>query len=151
MKYSRHSKIIELIENDSIETQEDLVQKLQKSGFEVTQSTVSRDIKDLRLIKVTDEKGVNKYVQMNMPEYSLSAKHLIIYREAFISCDYANNLVVLKTLSGMGSAVGESIDSMNIPNIVGTISGDNTVLIVCRYEQAAEQLVNRLINMAKNI
>lgn len=149
MKYSRHAKILEIIENNVVETQEELVEKLKELGFEVTQATVSRDIKELRLVKVLSEDGRYKYAPISHEENALSNKLLKIFAEAFVSSDYANNIVVVKTLPGMAQAVASAIDSMKWPEIVGTIAGDDTIMIVCRAEKIAEELVNRFNRMAK--
>jgi transcriptional regulator of arginine metabolism len=149
MKYSRHAKILELIETNIIETQEELAEKLKASGIEVTQATVSRDIKELRLIKVTTGNGHYKYAQINHMENGVSVKLLTIFSESFISSDYANNIVVVKTLPGMAQAAASAIDSLKWFEIVGTIAGDDTIMIVCRAEKIAEELVNKFDRMAK--
>ena len=149
MKYNRHAKILELIETNIIETQEELAEKLKESGIEVTQATVSRDIKELRLIKVTTGNGHYKYAQINRMENGVSVKLLTIFSESFISSDYANNIVVVKTLPGMAQAAASAIDSLKWFEIVGTIAGDDTIMIVCRAEKIAEELVNKFNKMAK--
>lgn len=149
MKYNRHAKILELIESNIIETQEELAEKLRESGIEVTQATVSRDIKELRLIKVATGNGHYKYAQINPIENGVSAKLLTIFSESFISSDYANNIVVVKTLPGMAQAAASAIDSLKWFEIVGTIAGDDTIMIVCRAEKIAEELVNKFNKMAK--
>jgi transcriptional regulator of arginine metabolism len=149
MKYNRHAKILELIESNIIETQEELAEKLRELGIEVTQATVSRDIKELRLIKVATGNGHYKYAQINHIENGVSAKLLTIFSESFISSDYANNIVVVKTLPGMAQAAASAIDSLKWFEIVGTIAGDDTIMIVCRAEKIAEELVNKFNKMAK--
>jgi transcriptional regulator of arginine metabolism len=149
VKYNRHAKILELIESNIIETQEELAEKLRESGIEVTQATVSRDIKELRLIKVATGNGHYKYAQINPIENGVSAKLLTIFSESFISSDYANNIVVVKTLPGMAQAAASAIDSLKWFEIVGTIAGDDTIMIVCRAEKIAEELVNKFNKMAK--
>lgn len=150
MKYNRHSKILELIENNNIETQDDLAEKLRECGFDITQATVSRDIKELRLIKVMLEEGNYKYSQLGQPETSVSGRMLAVFSEAFVSCDYANNIVVVKTLSGMANAVAESIDVLKYTEILGTLAGDNTIIIVCRAEKMAEAIVIKFNKLASN-
>jgi len=149
MKYSRHAKILEIIENNIIETQEELAEKLRELGVEVTQATVSRDIKELRLVKVMTEDGRYRYAQMSHTENMLTNKLITVFAESFVSCDYANNIVVIKTLSGMAQASASAIDSLKWPEIVGTIAGDDTIMIVCRAEKIAEELVNRFNRMTK--
>ena len=149
MKYSRHAKILEIIENNIIETQEELAEKLKESGVDVTQATVSRDIKELRLVKVMTEDGRYRYAQMSHSENILTNKLITIFAESFVSCDYANNIVVIKTLPGMAQAAASAIDSLKWSEIVGTIAGDDTIMIVCRAEKIAEELVNRFNRMTK--
>lgn len=149
MKYNRHAKILELIEKNVIETQEELAEKLKELGMDVTQATVSRDIKELRLIKVMSEDGRYKYAALAHSEGSISNKLLTIFIEAFVSCDYANNIVIVKTLSGMAQASASAVDALKWTEIVGTIAGDDTIMIVCRAEKIAEELVNKFNKMAK--
>jgi len=149
MKYSRQSKILELVEKYEIETQEELVEKLREHGMDVTQATVSRDIKELRLIKVMVDNGRYKYAPISQTEASITNKLLTIFTESFVSCDYANNIVVIKTLPGMAQASASAIDALKWPEIVGTIAGDDTIMVVCRAELIAEELVNKLSKMAK--
>jgi transcriptional regulator of arginine metabolism len=149
MKYSRQARILEIIENNIIETQEDLAEKLKQCGMEVTQATVSRDIKELMLIKVMTEDGRYKYAPFAQNNVSVSNRLLTIFNEAFASCDYANNIVIVKTLPGMAQASASAIDSMKWPEVLGTIAGDDTIMIICRAEKMAEDLVNRFIKMKK--
>ena len=149
MKYNRQARILELIESNVIETQEELAEKLKELGVDVTQATVSRDIKELRLIKVMTEDGRYKYATISQSEGSISNRLLNIFSEAFVSSDYANNIVVVKSLPGMAQAVAEAIDSLKWPEVIGTIAGDNTIMIVCRAEKVAEELVNKFNRMAK--
>ncbi|HOJ80897.1 MAG TPA: arginine repressor [Clostridiales bacterium] len=150
MKYSRHAKILELIEKYPIETQEELAEKLREHGMDVTQATVSRDIKELRLIKVMADDGSYRYASITRTEGNISNKLLTVFSESFVSCDYANNIVVVKTLPGMAQAAASAVDAMKWPEIVGSIAGDDTIMIVCRAEKIAEELVskfNRLISV----
>lgn len=147
MKYNRHSKILEIIEKLDIETQEELAEKLKEMGMDVTQATVSRDIKELRLVKVMTKDGRYKYATFSHSENVISNKLLTIFTESFVSIDYANNIVVIKTLSGMAQAAASSIDSMKWHEIVGTIAGDDTIMIVCRAEKIAEEMVNKFSRM----
>ena len=143
MKKARHELILKLIEESDISTQEELLKKLNERGIQVTQATVSRDIKELRLVKVMSENGRHKYAVMDRIESSISTKLLKVFRESFISCDYANNIAIVKTLPGMAHAAASAIDSMNWAGVVGTIAGDDTIMIVCRAEKIAEELTER--------
>ncbi|HOQ07510.1 MAG TPA: arginine repressor [Clostridiales bacterium] len=147
MKYSRHAKILELIEKYPIETQEELAEKLREHGMDVTQATVSRDIKELRLIKVMSDDGTYRYASITRSENNISNKLLTVFTESFVSCDYANNIVVVKTLPGMAQAAASAVDALKWPEIVGTIAGDDTIMIVCRAEKIAEELVSKFNRM----
>ncbi len=147
MKYSRHAKILELIEKYQIETQEELADKLREHGMSVTQATVSRDIKDLRLIKVTVDDEHYKYAPISQSEGTFTNRLLTIFTESFVNCDYASNIVVVKTLPGMAQASASAMDTLKWMEIVGTIAGDDTIMIVCRTEKIAEELVNKLSKM----
>jgi transcriptional regulator of arginine metabolism len=149
MKYSRHAKILELIEKYQIETQEELAEKLKENGMDVTQATVSRDIKELRLIKVMVDDEHYRYAPITHSETSITNKLLTIFTESFVSCDYANNIVIVKTLPGMAQASASAVDTLKWTEIVGTIAGDDTIMIVCRAEKIAEELVNKLSKMIK--
>lgn len=149
MKYSRHAKILELIEKYHIETQEELAEKLKEHGMDVTQATVSRDIKELRLIKVMSDNGSYRYASISPNESNISNKLLRVFAESFVSCDYANNLLVVKTLPGMAQAAASAVDSLKWADIVGTIAGDDTIMIACRTEKIAEELVGRFNRMIR--
>ena len=131
MKIKRHSKIIELINTYDIETQEELAQRLEESGFVVTQATVSRDIRDLKLSKVVYGDGKQKYSLMPKQD-GISEKYVRILKEAFISIDMAQNILVLKTVSGMAMAVAAALDSLQMNEIVGCIAGDDTIMAAIR-------------------
>lgn len=150
MKYNRHAKILELIDKYIIETQDELVEKLKLEGMDITQATVSRDIKELRLVKVSTEKGRSKYASITQNEGDISNKLLRVFIEAYVSGDYANNIIIVKTLPGMAQAAASAVDSLKWHEIVGTIGGDDTVLIVCRAELIAEKLVDRFNRMTSN-
>lgn len=149
MKYNRHAKILEIIDTNSIETQEDLADKLKEQGMDVTQATVSRDIKDLRLIKVLSSDGRYRYATFSQTENQVSNRLTTILNEAYVSSDYANNIVVVKTLSGMAQAAGSAIDSLKWQEILGTIAGDDTLIMICRAEKIAEEIVNKFNKMIK--
>lgn len=147
MKYNRQSKILEIIERYEIETQEEIAEKLKELGMDVTQATVSRDIKELRLIKVMTEDGRYKYAPFSKSENVTSNKLLTIFSESYVSSDFANNIIVIKTLPGMAQASASAIDSLKWPDILGTIAGDDTIMVVCRGEKYAEELVNKFNRM----
>lgn len=149
MKYYRHTKILEIIEKNTIETQEEIVEKLKQLGMDVTQATVSRDIKELRLIKVMTNDQRYKYASIVQNENVISDKLLNVFIQSFVSCDYANNIIVVKTLPGMAQASASAIDSLKWQDIIGTIAGDDTIMIVCRAEKIAEQLVNKFNKLGK--
>jgi transcriptional regulator of arginine metabolism len=149
MKYNRHAKLLEIIDNNVIETQEELADKLKEQGMDVTQATVSRDIKDLRLIKVMSSDGRYRYATFSQTENQVSTRLTTILNEAYVSSDYANNIVVVKTLSGMAQAAASAIDSLKWQEILGSIAGDDTLIIVCRAEKIAEEIVNKFNKMIK--
>lgn len=149
MKYNRHAKILEIIESNAVETQEELAEKLKLAGMDITQATVSRDIKELRLVKVLTKDGRYRYEQMSQTEGVVTNKLITIFTESFVSSDYANNIVIVKTLPGMAQAAASAIDSLKWTEIIGTIAGDDTIMIVCRAEKIAEELVNRFNKMIK--
>ena len=131
MKLERHSKIVELIGKYDIETQEELAAYRQKEGFQVTQATVSRDIRELRLTKVQTGKGRQKYSLIHQQSPS-DDKYIRILHDSFLSMDMAQNILVIRTVSGMAMAVGAAIDSLNFPEVVGCIAGDDTVMCAIR-------------------
>ncbi|MEG2338849.1 MAG: arginine repressor, partial [Clostridium sp.] len=138
MKIARHAKILELITQNDIETQEELVDALRCQGMDVTQATVSRDVKELKLIKVLSAQGRYKYASITQSENVLSEKLVNIFTQTVINVDYVGNAILLKTLSGSGSAAAEAIDTLSFDGIVGTIAGDNTILVLARTEEKAQ-------------
>ena len=149
MKTKRHSKILELISEKDIATQEDLLVYLRKSGFDVTQATVSRDIRELKISKMTTGKGTYRYVlpKQTAPVSNLKFNSALI--DALISIDYACNIVVLKTHAGLANALAVGIDAMHLENILGCVAGDDTILLVSRSEEAAREIANRFRSMIK--
>ena len=143
MKIKRHSKIIELINTYDIETQEELAQRLEDSGFVVTQATVSRDIRDLKLSKVVYGDGKQKYSLMPKQD-GISEKYLKILKEAFISMDMAQNILVVKTVSGMAMAVAAALDSLQMSEIVGCIAGDDTIMAAIRSVDDTGTVMERI-------
>ncbi|MEI6132481.1 MAG: arginine repressor [Bacillota bacterium] len=143
MKYKRHNEILKIIENYSIETQDELAEKLRDAGVDVTQATVSRDIKELRLTKVQNENGTYKYAPYSKATGNTYERLLKVFSEAFMQADYASNTVVVKTLSGMANAAASAIDAMNWPFVLGCIAGDDTIMIICRTQDNAAELVRK--------
>ncbi len=142
MKTSRHGKILEIIRENSVRTQKELADFLEQSGVKVTQATLSRDIKDLKLIKVHNDSGEMVYaVGGEEPRYHTGGT---IFSESVLSVDCAMNIVVVKTLSGMAQGVGSLLDRMNIPEILGSIAGDDTIMIVTRTEEEAKKVASEL-------
>lgn len=148
MKTKRQSKILELIRNNDIETQEELLAYLLDDGFVVTQATVSRDIRDMKLTKISIEGGRQKYAalgeEIHEKAEKMSEKYVRIMRDGFVSMDVAQNILVIKTVSGMAGAVCASIDSMSIPEIVGSIAGDDTIMCAIRTNEDAVAIMRKL-------
>ncbi|MCI9009377.1 MAG: arginine repressor [Lachnospiraceae bacterium] len=144
MKRDRHEKIIELIEKYDIETQEELADRLVREGFQVTQATVSRDIRELKLSKVAGREGRQKYVLLNRQQHQMAEKYVGILREAFVSMDRAQNILVVKTVSGMAMAVGAALDNIGWKEIVGCIAGDDTVMCAIRTVEDTEAVMAEL-------
>lgn len=132
MKVNRHVKIVELVNKYDIETQEELADRLRGEGFQITQATVSRDIRDLKLTKVPTDDGRQKYVVMKATENALRDKYVRILKDGFVSMDMAMNILVIKTVSGMAMAVGAAIDEMRWHEVVGCIAGDDTIMCAVR-------------------
>ncbi len=149
MKYERQAKILELIEKHIVETQEELSGLLRENGFDATQATVSRDMKELKLVKIAVGDGRSKYSALLSQHFLLQGQLLDVFRSAYLSSDYANNMVLVNTLPGMAQAVASAIDSLKLGEVLGTIAGDDSVLIVCRAEKYAEEIVSILNRMAR--
>ena len=131
MKLKRHKKIIELISNEVVETQEDLAQRLKEAGFDVTQATVSRDIRELKLSKVVID-GRQRYAVLQNNNLGMNDKYLRILKDGLVSMDMAQNILVLKTVSGMAMAVAAAIDALSFSEIAGCIAGDDTIMCAVR-------------------
>ena len=145
MKSQRHEKIIELINTNDIETQEDLTRLLKLNGFDTTQATVSRDIKELRLVKVADNSGKYKYaVKVFDDNLMLSAKFSRILEESVIRIEVSTSLVVIKTYPAMAQAAASAIDNMNWGEIVGTIAGDDTIFVALKTVEDAEMFCEKV-------
>ena len=133
MKINRHAKILDLISRDDIETQEELAEKLNAEGFPVTQATVSRDIREMKLTKVTNDRGRQVYKVMQGTETGMNEKYLRILRDGFVAMDMAQNILVVKTVAGMAMAVAAALDAMKWPEIAGCIAGDDTIMCCLLY------------------
>ena len=149
MKSVRHDLILDIIDKKDIETQEELAAELKARGVKVTQATVSRDIKELRLLKVLSENGGYKYATAERAEKGMSERFIRILSESVISLDNVGNLIVIKTLSASANAAAEAIDSMKWSEVLGSIAGDNTILVIARSEEAVESLMARFNTLIK--
>lgn len=147
MKKRRQAKILEIISSNDIETQEQLQSMLLGSGYEVTQATISRDIKELRLVKELSSNGRYVYSTGQKNNDSITKRTGGIFNESIIHIDYALNTVVIKCFTGMANAACATIDSMNLDEIVGTIAGDDTIFILCRSEETAKIFTSKLRNI----
>lgn len=144
MKSKRHAKILEIIAKYNIETQEELSERLEEEGFHVTQATVSRDIRELKLTKVAGKAGRQKYVTLNEHPVDMSEKYIRVFKDGFVSMDMAQNILVIKTVSGMAMAVAAALDAMDCHEIVGSIAGDDTIMCAVRTVEDTEALMERL-------
>ena len=149
MKSARHNLILEIIETKDIETQEELAEELKNRGVRVTQATVSRDIKELRLLKVLSASGGYKYATADKAEHGLSERFVRMFKDSVLSISYAGNIIVIKTLSGSANVAAEAIDSMRLPQILGTMAGDNTILVIVKTEEEAAQTADTFRDMLK--
>jgi transcriptional regulator of arginine metabolism len=150
MKKSRHGKIVEIIENYNIETQDELADKLKEAGFAVTQATVSRDIRELKLSKIPTGDGKQKYVVFRQDDSHLGEKFIRVLRDGFISMDMAQNILVIKTVSGMAMAVAAAIDAMKLKEIVGSIAGDDTIMMAIRTVDDTVIVMDKIRKMIGN-
>lgn len=149
MKIQRHSKIIELVEKYDIETQEELAEKLKQAGYHVTQATISRDIRELRLSKVAASDGRQKYVVFKNVENALNEKYIRILRDSVLSLDMAQNILVIRTSSGMAMAAAAALDACHFQEIVGSIAGDDTIMCAVRTVEQTATLMDSIRKMLK--
>ena len=150
MKWKRHALILELIQQYEITTQDELLAKLRENGFEVTQATVSRDIKELRLVKAMSPSGQYRYMAGAAQGDEYLAKFYTIFSGSVISVDYAGNTCVVKCYAGMAQAACAAIDAMHFEGIVGTLAGDDTIFVLCRTPELTQQLKSSLDKMLQN-
>ena len=147
MKTRRQATILDLINEYPIETQEELLYRLKENGFNVTQATVSRDIKELRLLKSLSGDGKYRYTSISNSVIDAQSNINGFFNSSVISVKAAQNMVVIKTLAGMANAICASIDSMDLKGIIGTLAGDDTIFILCRSENTAADFTNKLRKM----
>ena len=147
MKKSRHQRIKELVEEFEIETQEELAERLKADGYPVTQATVSRDIRELKLSKIPIGDGRQKYTILVQSDHYLNDKYIRVLKDGFVSMDMAQNILVVKTVSGMAMAVAAAIDAMKLKEIVGSIAGDDTIMMAVRTVDDTECVMEKIRNM----
>lgn len=150
MKSKRQNEMIRMILSRDIKTQEEMAEELRRLGYNVTQATVSRDIRDLRLIKVAAKDGGYKYARQERQELAVNERLTRILNDSLVSVDYAGNMIVVKTISGSANVAAEALDTLGWPEIMGTIAGDNTIFIIVRNETEADEITNRIRNLTEN-
>ncbi len=151
MKTKRQDEILRIISSGDIETQEDLVTSLRASGYKVTQATVSRDIRELRLIKVAAKGGGFKYAKPEKHEIAVSERLARILTDSLVNVDSSGNIIVVKTLSGSANVAAEALDNLGWAEILGTIAGDNTIFVVVRDETEAADISERIRNLSEQL
>lgn len=144
MKKKRHEMIVDLVERENIETQEELAKRLKEKGFYVTQATVSRDIRELKLSKIATTGGMQKYVVLHRDDMQLNEKYTRVLKDGLLSMDYAQNILVVRTVSGMAMAVAAAIDALKLSEIVGCIAGDDTIFAAIRSEQDSVDVMDKI-------
>lgn len=149
LKENRQSKIIEIIREQAVDTQEGLLTRLEEAGYRVTQATVSRDIRELKLTKVPTSEGHYRYATQTQENAKPGAKYQSILRETLIHVDFAGNFVALRTYSGMANAAAAAVDDLKLQEIVGTIAGDDTVFLLMRTQEDAREFCRRLLAMTQ--
>ena len=149
MKAKRQALIREIVENQSIQTQEELADALRQHGMVVTQATVSRDIKELHLLKVLAEDGGYRYATMDKSEQGTNDRLIHMLADSVLDMQYANNLIVIHTLAGSAHVAGEAVDSLKWPEVLGTIAGDNTIVVVVRSKEEVDAVLRRFRGIIK--
>ena len=149
MKSVRQVAILDIIEKQDVETQEELAEALRARGIQVTQATVSRDIKELRLLKVLSSNGTYKYATADKAENGLNERFSRMLAESMLSVAASNNLIVVKTLSGSANVAAEALDSLHWPEILGSLAGDNTILLIIRSNEEVPGVITRIQEMMK--
>ena len=143
MKAKRQALILEIVENQSIQTQEELADALREHGMVVTQATVSRDIKEMHLLKVLSEEGGYRYATMDKSEQGMNERLIRMLSDSVVDMSSANNLIVIHTLPGSAHVAGEAVDSLRWPEVLGTIAGDNTILVIVRSNEDVDAVLRR--------
>lgn len=143
MKKNRQAKILEIINKNTVETQDTLIEMLRLEGYDVTQATASRDIRELNLVKVSVDGGSYKYAESPKDDIKISVKYKNILKETLINVDYACNAIVLKTYSGMAQAAAAAIDNMGWSEIVGSVAGDDTIIMIMRSDESAKEFYSK--------
>lgn len=151
MKVGRHVKIVELITKNDIETQEELADRLAEAGYPVTQATISRDIRELKLTKISGYGGKQKYIVLTNQESGLIEKYVRVLQDGFLSMDMAQNIMVIKTISGMAMAVAAALDSLHIEEIVGCIAGDDTIMCAIRTTEETTTVMSKLSRLINSV
>lgn len=149
MKRERHEVVVDLINKYDIETQEELAAYLKEEGFDVTQATVSRDIRELKLSKISMGNGKQKYIILKNEDTKLGDKYIRVLRDGFISMNMAQNILVIKTVQGMAMAVAAAIDAMKFPEIVGCIAGDDTIMAAVKSVEETEIVMDKIDEILK--
>ena len=144
MKIGRHAKIVDLISKYDIETQEELAERLAKEGYQVTQATISRDIRELKLTKISTNDGRQKYALMQNHGVGMNEKYLMFLSEGFVSMDMAQSILVVKTVSGMAMAVAVAMDAMHWPEVAGCIAGDDTIMCAVRSSEDTVKVMDKI-------
>lgn len=144
MKQNRHAEIVQIIENYDVETQEELAEYLKKAGYAVTQATVSRDIRELKLTKIPVGQGKQKYIILKEDESNMNERFVRVLRSGYVSMTQAQNLVVIKTVTGMAMAVATALDAMKIPEVCGCIAGDDTIFVAIRTIEDTANVMERI-------
>jgi len=147
LKKNRHDKIIEIINSHVVETQEQLASLLCEAGYEVTQATVSRDIRQMKLTKMVLEDGRQKYIYANADPKVMHDKYVNVLKAGFVSVDTAENILVIKTVPGMAMALATAVDALEVPEVVGCIAGDDTIFVAIKTKDDAEDLKNRFLRL----
>lgn len=144
MKRQRHEVVVDLINKYDIETQEELAAYLKEEGFEVTQATVSRDIRELKLSKIATGNGKQKYIILKNDDSHLGDKYIRVLRDGFVSMNMAQNILVIKTVQGMAMAVAAALDAMKFPEIIGCIAGDDTIMAAIKSTDETKVVIDKI-------
>ena len=149
MKAKRQALIREIVENQSIQTQEELADALRQRGMVVTQATVSRDIKEMHLLKVLSEEGGYRYATMDKSEQGMNDRLIRMLSDSVVDMNSANNLILIHTLPGSAHVAGEAVDSLHWPEVLGTIAGDNTILVIARSNEDVDAVMRRFRSIVR--